>query len=483
MRCVVSLFAVAVVWGASSLAAAERPNVLIILADDLGYGDVRAFHPSNPIETPHLDRLAAESLQLTDAHAPGSWCIPTRYSLLTGRYPIGVDVGDRGRSVIAGGETTLPATLKAAGYRTAMFGKWHLGHTAGEPDGKPNGERLEGGPVGRGFDSWLGIPRSLDQPPFYWIRDDRPEELPTETIGDANSKGWSPIQGRFWRGGGLAPGFSHLDVTPRLFDEAGADVLTSDDERPWLLYLALPSPHTPWVPTEEFAGKSAMPLYGDFLMQVDAGIGRILSALDDSGQAENTLVIVTSDNGPVWYESDTQKYGHAAAGPYRGMKGDAWEGGHRVPMLVRWPGRIEPRTSPALTCHADLLATLCGALDLAVPESAADSVDQSGHWLRNEPAPRDEMLQQSSRRFYSLRRGDWKYIPALGSGGFTKPSVREPENGEPAVQLYDLASDPGERTNLAGERPEQLAAMQARYAELMAGRNAQPQKTGGRRGR
>ena len=470
---------------------ASRPNILLILADDMGYGDVAALSPDSRIATPHLDRLAGQSLVMTDAHSPCSWCIPTRHSLLTGRLPIDLNVGDRNRAVIADDLATLPGRLREADYQTAMVGKWHLGFASGEPHLTDEAQPLVGGPCDRGFDSYFGIPRSLDQPPYYYIRDRGPVQRPTESIAGSRSEGWSSIQGNFWRKGGIAPGFAHDRVTPDVLDEAATrlgDLAESDD--PFFLYVALPSPHTPWAVAEEFRGQSDVPLYGDFVMQVDAGVGRLLDVLDQTGQADDTLVVFTSDNGPVWYETpdpgrdgldqpDTVRHGHDASGQWRGMKGDAHEGGHRVPFFVRWPGQIEPRRSDALICHADLFATLLelaegnGSLPQAGP---LDSVDFSPHWRHGEAGGRSEFLVRPSGGpiGYALRSGSWKFIPFLGSGGFTPPKQIQPEGGQPGAQLYDLAADPGEQTNLAAERPEKLAELQARYDELMAAYRSQP---------
>ena len=440
--------------------------MLVILADDLGYGDVGAYNPSGRIATPNLDRIAAESVRMTDAHTPASWCIPTRYGLLTGRMPIGIDLSDRGRAVIPDGLPTLPGTLRDAGYATSMVGKWHLGFSSGEPDQGGDGSELRGGPVDRGFDRYFGIPRSLDIPPYYEIRDRRMlGELAAE-IDARNTAGWSPIQGEFWRAGQMTEGFRHVETTPHVLAESLSELgRLRSGEQPFFLYVALPSPHTPWVPTEEFAGRSEVPLYGDFMMQVDAAIGQIVDALGED--AADTLVLITSDNGPVWYDSDEAKYGHAAAGPYRGMKGDAWEGGHRVPLLVRWPGRIEPGESDALWSHTDLFATVCRAAGIETPDSAIDSDDFLDHWTDGADATRWQMLQLSTKRVVSYRGREWKLIPALGSGGFTKPSKRDPEPGEASVQLYDLAADPGETVNLASQNPPAVEAMERRRQELL----------------
>ncbi|MEM9701722.1 MAG: sulfatase-like hydrolase/transferase, partial [Planctomycetota bacterium] len=318
------------VVGAQAESAGARPNVLVILADDLGYGDVGANNPDSKIPTPHLDRLAAVGMRFTDAHSPAAWCTPTRYSLLTGRY------SRRGRPwkwagppQIEEGAATLPGIFQAAGYRTAMVGKWHLGVVT--PDGQPlpkedRDVEHRGGPVDRGFDSYFGIDVSLDGPPYYYIRDRRAVVLPTDAIGAGSSPGWTKIQGDFWRAGRIAPGFAHQNVLPDFRDEAVRTVRDlAAEEAPFLFYLSLATPHTPWAvtgdPAEYAAAGGGAALYGQFMHETDAAVGAVLAALEEAGVAENTLVVFTSDNGPVWYDADEEKYGHASAGGFRGMKG------------------------------------------------------------------------------------------------------------------------------------------------------------------
>jgi len=245
--------------------------------------------------------------------------------------------------------------LASRGYRSVMIGKWHLGFDA------PDLTKVHrGGPTDRGFHRYFGIPRSLDIPPYYYLENDLPVAPPTARIGSKNTVGWSPIQGEFWRAGGMAPGFKHVDVLPKFTERVEQEIREHRAEhadQPLFLYIALTAPHTPWLPTSEFAGQSDVPLYGDFVMQVDASVGRVVAALEAADMTENSLVIFSSDNGPVWYPSDEEKYGHRATSHFRGMKGDAWEGGHRMPLIMRWPGQIRAgRVSNQLTCLTDLFA-------------------------------------------------------------------------------------------------------------------------------
>ena len=450
----------------------DRPNVVLILADDMGYGDVGAFNANCKIPTPHLDRLAAGGMRLTDAHSPAAWCTPTRYSLLTGEYSFrGRPWAWDGPPEIPADTPTLPGVFRSAGYRTAMVGKWHLGFEDPAGDAVDRGRSVEhrGGPVDRGFGSFFGIPVSLDGPPYYYIRGRRAVDLPTETVAAGGTPGWSPIQGAFWRAGGIAPGFAHRNVLPDFRDEAVKIIEDAGDE-PFFLYLALASPHTPWVPTgdpAEYHGGAS--LYGRFVSETDAAVGRVLDALDRAGRAENTLVIFTSDNGPVWYPGDAEKYGHAAAGPYRGMKGDAYEGGHRVPLIARGPGVPAGAASDALFTLTDLFPTLAAACGVDLPDGAApDAADQ---WpvLRGEAVePRTEAAFEATGGRDFVRVGDWKLVPWRGSGGFTPPKQFAPPPGGPAGQLYNLAEDPGETANRYADRPEKVAELTAALARILA---------------
>ena len=262
----------------------EKPNIIVLLVDDMGYGDPGCYNPQSKIATPNIDRLAWEGLRFTDAHAPGPLCHPSRYGLMTGRYPFRTDISRWPKQpLIEEGQVTIASLLKTAGYRTAMVGKWHLGFREDGYD-----QPLRGGPVDCGFDSFFGLRASTDIPPYFYIRGNRVITPPTGHIAGNLSEGWSPIQGGFWREGGIAPGLDLKDVLPRLTDEACAVIDTQagtkpDARQPLMLYLAYTAPHTPWLPAAEFAGKSGAGMYGDFVMMVDAQIGRVLVALEQAG--------------------------------------------------------------------------------------------------------------------------------------------------------------------------------------------------------
>ncbi len=479
-RCLAWALALFLAGGARAAPApkAPPPNILLILVDDMGCGDPGCYNPQTKIPTPHMDRLAREGLRFTDAHAAGSLCHPSRYGLLTGCFPFRVNVENwRRQPLIREGQMTFASLLRDHGYFTAMVGKWHLGFAERGYD-----QPLRGGPVDRGFDSFFGIRASTDIPPYFYIRDRRAVAPPTEHIEAHHSEGWSSIQGAFWRAGGIAPGLKLADVLPRFTTEAEQVIrarAAQTPARPWLLYLAYPAPHTPWLPSREFRGRSGAGLYGDFVMMVDAMIGRVLETLAATGQADRTLVILTSDNGPVWYDRDVERWGHDSAGGWRGMKGDAWEAGHRMPFIVRWPGRVKPGTVSRQTiCFTDLPATFAALVEAELPPDAApDSFNLLPVWLGRQPEEqpiRGPLLLRSGNGMMSVRDGRWKLIEGLGSGGFSPPRRLRPRPGQPAGQLYDLVSDPGETRNLWAERPEVVKRLRAELARLRAAGGSRP---------
>jgi arylsulfatase A len=439
-----------------------KPNIVIILADDMGYGDPGSFNPHSKIATPQIDSLASAGLKFTDAHASGPLCHPSRYGLITGRYPFRTDVSKwPTQPLIRKDQVTLASLLKSQGYQTAMVGKWHLGFQE-----KGYDRPLTGGPVDHGFDTFFGTRASTDIPPYFWIRADRAVEPPTKQIAESHSAGWAPIQGAFMRGGEIAPEFVPADVLPRLTDEAVKLIRAhAGKAKPLFLYLALTAPHTPWLPAADFAGKSGAGMYGDFVMMVDAEIGRVLTALDQAGMSKTTLLIFTSDNGPVWYPEDVAKFGHDAEGGWRGMKGDLWEAGHRMPFIVRWPGHVKAGTVTAQTiCFTDLLATfadLCGVeLPAATgPDSFSILPVLEGRQPEGAPIRGPIVMQAGSSSAMMIRWGDWKLINQLGSGGFSKPTKLQSGPGDPAGQLYDLSKDSGERTNQWSAHPEIVARL------------------------
>ncbi|MCU0857715.1 MAG: arylsulfatase [Pontiellaceae bacterium] len=449
-----------------TVSAATLPNIVVILADDMGYGDPGCYNPQSKIETPRIDSLAREGMRFTAAHTAGPLCHPSRYGLMTGRFPFRTDVSVwPTEPLIAKGQVTLASLLKEQGYHTAMVGKWHLGFKEEGYD-KP----LKGGPIDCGFDSFFGIRASTDIPPYFYIRDDRAVQEPTEQIEEEFSGNWSKIQGRRRLAGAISPDMKLEEVLPRFTAEAVkliGDHAAANGDQPLFLYLAYPSPHTPWLPSEEFTGKSGAGLYGDFVMMVDANIGKVLDALEKTGQAQDTLIVFASDNGPCWYDEDVERFGHDSAGGLRGMKSDLWEAGHRVPFIVRWPGRVEAgSTSEQIVCLTDLLATFASATGCELPgEAGPDSFNLvpvlEGRQPENMPVRGPIVMKAGSCSSMMILDGDFKLINALGSGGFSDPKVITPGPGDPAGQLYNLKNDIGETENIYSACPEMVSRLTA----------------------
>jgi arylsulfatase A-like enzyme len=464
--CVCTCIAFALISTAN--AADPLPNIVFVMVDDMGYGDPGCYNPNSKIPTPNIDSLAESGMRFTDAHAPGPLCHMSRYGLLTGRYPFRTDVRRWPKhALIEPGQVTIASLLKGQGYRTAMVGKWHLGFNENGYD-----QPLPGGPVDVGFDSYFGIRASTDIPPYFYIAGNRAVAAPTDKIDDRNSEGWTRIQGEFWRAGGIAPGLELKDVLPRFTDEA-VDVISthakSDRNEPLFLYLAYPAPHTPWLPSSEFQGKSGADMYGDFAMMVDAMIGKVLNALAENQMTQETLVIFTSDNGPVWYEQDVERFGHDSSGGLRGMKADAWECGHRMPFIAKWPGHVPANAvSGQLLCFTDMLATFAAITDAELsPKAGPDSVNQLPAFLGEANAPlRSTLAMRSGGGMMTVRQGSWKLIEGLGSGGFSNPKRVKPGPNDPQGQLYNLADDVGETNNLYDQKPELVKELKAELSRI-----------------
>ncbi len=471
-----------------SLRAAEKPNILVILADDMGYGDVTAYNPDSKIPTPNIDRLAKEGMRFTDGHTSSGVCTPTRYSLLTGRYhwrtrlQSGV-LGGFSLPLVAPDRVTIAGLLGDHGYHSACIGKWHLGmkwplKDGGVADDEANFSKpfedvsrvdytapILSGPIDVGFDHYHGISASLDMFPYVWIRDRLPTEIASETKA-------------FHRPGPAGPDFEAVDVQPgitrRLIDYIGERAEAAKSGKPFFAYVPLASPHTPIVPTPEFQGKSGINAYADFVLQVDADMGRILDALDRHGVAENTLVVFTTDNGcsPAANIPELQAAGHEPSHIYRGHKADLYEGGHRVPFLARWPAKVKAGgVSDQLVGQIDFLATFADILGIEIPPTVGeDSVSFLPALLGTDEGPiRDHIVSQSINGSFAIRDGQWKLALCPGSGGWSDPRPGRYDPGSlPPFQLYDLEKDPGETTNLADAHPDQVEKMKTRLAELIA---------------
>jgi arylsulfatase A-like enzyme len=394
---------------------------------------------------------------------------------MTGQHPFRVDVSKwPTQPLIKKDQATIASVLKTAGYRTAMVGKWHLGFEESGYD-----KVLPGGPVDRGFDTFFGFRASTDIPPYFYLRGDRAVMPPTNEIAEHHTEGLAPIQGEFWKGGGIAPDVELKNVLPRLTDEAIAvirDHAKSGQARPLMLYFAPTGPHTPWLPSAEFQGRSAAGMFGDFTMMVDAMIGRVLAALDETKLSDNTLVLFTSDNGPVWYPEDVQRTGHDSAGGLRGMKNSHWEAGHRMPFIVRWPGKVKPGSTSAQTiCFTDMMATLVEASGTPLAaEAGPDSFSFLPVLLGTQPA--DKPVRESLAIGRSIRSGPWKYIEGREPEFFMRPGSKNiPEPAEPPGQLFHLGDDPHETKNLAAEKPEVVAKLQAELERIRKASRTRPQ--------
>ena len=483
----------------------SRPNILLILADDLGYGDVGCYNPASKVPTPHLDRLAREGMRFTDAHSPSTVCTPTRYSLLTGRMAFrtgyrGVFVGVGGPCLIEPGRLTLPQMLRDQGYATALIGKWHVGLTFLDRDGNritrggvegveliDHTRPIPDAPVHRGFDRFFGTACCPTTDFLYAYIDGDRIPVPPETPLD-KTRLPQHAYSRDNRPGLVAPDFD-LERVDQVFLEKSREFLAAhvrrSPDQPFFLLHSAQAVHLPSFPADEFKGRTDAGPHSDFIFEFDHIVGELLGTLERLGVADNTLVIVTSDNGPETTSVIHMRADHAHDGarPWRGMKRDQWEGGHRVPFIARWPGRIPAASeSDETICLTDVMATCAAFAGATLPDDAAeDSFDVSGVLLgRTNGAPvREFTLHQTISLALAIRQGPWKYLDHRGSGGnnygrgelqsFALPDTAP---GAPG-QLYNLAHDPGETRNLYFAHPEIAADLKARLEGAKAsGRTA-----------
>jgi len=480
------------------------PHIVIILADDMGYGDVRPLNPESQIPTPNIDRIAREGMTFTDGHSPSAVCTPTRYGLLTGRYAWrtrlkrGV-LGGYSPPLVSRDRLTVAGMLKKRGYRTAAVGKWHLGMQMPLLPGRTLVESWEGdpgidfsavipdAPVDHGFDSFFGVSASLDMAPYVFIRNNRFAGKP------ALVQPAVPFP-HFIRRGPRSADFIVDRVLDRLTEEA-VEVIrrSSRDDRPFFLYFALTAPHKPTQPAERFRGKTGLGEYGDFVAQVDWTVGRVLQAIDEAGIADRTLVFFSADNGSYMYALDESKAAdhvqdpsvqgyfprhHRPNGHFRGTKADIWEGGHRVPFFARWPQEISPGSQCSATVSLiDLFATCAEIAGAALPSNAAEDSLSIYPLLRGESRERPGVVvHHSVSGMFAVRKDRWKLVLGNGSGGREKPA------GTPFVkpyQLFDLEQDPGESRNLAAEKPEIVQKLEAALEAVRGlAEAAEPQPNG-----
>lgn len=463
--------------------AVTPPNIVLLYADDMGFGDLRANHPESKIPTPNLDRLAGEGLRFTDGHSSSGICTPSRYAMLTGRSHWRDFHGIAGAfdsTFFKKGQLTLPGMLREKGYATACIGKWHLGWDwdAIRKPGTPKNSILHsdfdwtkpfpGGPLEHGFDHYFGD-NVINFPPYAWIEDDKliapPDTTFRETPGKPKEGGWECRPG---------PGRSDWDfyqVLPTLTRKSVEYVRSrKDKEQPFFLYVPFPSPHAPIIPNDEFDGKSKAGAFGDFVVQTDDACGQILAALREAGLEGNTIVVFSADNGAEIFAHDRdKKFDHWSSGPFRGIKRDIYEGGHRVPFLIRWPGVIKAGgVSGALISQVDLMATFAAVTSYELPRTSAEDSHDFLPYLRGESPkpPRTTMVHNTQQGVYAIRHGDRVLIDAKTGNarpvpaGWMKKHDTPPDDKQP-VELYDLAKDPGQRKNLAAEQPEAVAELRA----------------------
>ncbi len=478
------------------------PNVVIILADDLGWGDVHCYDPAHArVPTPSIDQLAAQGMRFTDAHASGSLCSPSRYGLLTGRYSWRTPMRSHvvrgyGSPLINAGRLTLPALLHQQGYYTVCVGKWHLGWDwpLRQPDGsvenappgkwlqertgEPIFERpIQEGPLTRGFREYFGVdfPNS---PPYTFIRNDRMVAAPTDRKVGQDRVHWGPE-------GPMAPGWQFDQILPRLVEEAEASIARRAAAGvPFFLYFALTSPHEPIAPSERFRGKSGISDVADFIMETDDAVGRVMAALEQHGLADNTLFVFAADNGHCGYTgiSPLQNVGHRVGGPYRGYKCDISEGGHRVPLVVRWPKTVRAGSqSDQLVCLTDWMATCAEIVQVKLPANAGeDSVSLLPLLRGADTVVREDVVIHSyNADVLSIRKGPWKLALCAGDGVDSRwcneegvphdlPDQEARQKGRPPIQLYQLEQDPGEICNVQAEHPDIVAELRVRIEHYIA---------------
>jgi arylsulfatase A len=454
----------------------QEPNVIFVLADDLGIGDLEPTNPDCQIKTPHLKTMASEGITFLDAHSSSAVCTPTRYGVLTGRYnwrsrlARGVLSGTSDH-LIPAERATVAHLLRKAGYHTQMIGKWHLGWDwakVANENGK--GKKIDftqpvmNGPDINGFDGYYAHCGSLDMPPYVWVDTGKATAIPQREEGvtrEQDPYGW-------YRKGPISPDFKIDDVLPHLFqksmDHVKERAAESKGGKPFFLYLALPAPHTPIVPVPPFKDASGINPYADFVMQVDHHMGELLDTLKASGIDDNTLVFFTSDNGcsPQGNFEVLKEHGHDPSAGYRGHKADIYEGGHRVPFIVRWPSQIKAgQTTRAMACLTDLYGTVRDITGQpAEDRGGEDSFSLVPAFNGEAKTRRETLISHSIGGSFAIRQGNWKLCLSAGSGGWSAP--REPDAWKqnlPPLQLFDLKGDRGERKNLHAEHPERVASL------------------------
>jgi arylsulfatase A len=461
--------------------AKQPPNVIVIYADDLGFGDVSCLNPAAKFQTPNLDQLAVEGISFTNAHCADTVCTPSRYGLLTGRYcwrterKTGV-MGAEGACLIKEGRMTLASLLRDNGYHTAMVGKWHLGMDfPGEIGSRDWSQPIRDMPLDKGFDYFYGVPASLNFGVLAWF-EDRHAKIPPTLFTDKKPNDrhvdyriMPPYQATRAEtrqvlgkpGMEVASDFIDNQCLTRFTDKAmewiKKNAMDAKNEQPFFVYLPYTSPHYPVCPLPEFWGQGACGGYGEFVIETDYHVGRILKFLKESGLDQNTMIVFASDNGPESsWKGRIETFQHHSNGPYRGGKRDIYEGGHRVPLLVRWPDGIKQpgRTFDRLVGQTDLLATLAELIGVELPATAGED-SQSFAAVLTDPVSQHQrlpLINHAAAGRFAITEGTWKLI---------MPHKKE------TAELYDLATDPGEITNVIAEHPELAASLQKQLTAIV----------------
>lgn len=447
-------------------AATDAPNIVLILADDMGYGDISYYNPMSKIRTTCLDEMARESAVYTDAHSSSSVSTPTRYGILTGRYNWRSTLkrsvlNGYSKALIPQGRETMASMLKKQGYNTAAIGKWHLGWNWNNIDAGIDSvdfsKPITQGPTTRGFDYFYGFCGSLDMAPYVYVENDKPTAIPDKKTVNKGKYSW-------WREGLTAPDFRHEDVLPHIIDKGCSYIKKyAKSSKPYFLYLPLPAPHTPILPSKEFQGKSGIGEYGDYVLMVDAMVGRVLKAVKESGEDNNTIIIFVTDNGcsPAAGIKEMEKLDHYPSYIYRGHKADLYDGGHRIPCIIRWKGKVKPHRVAQTVCLTDFYATFAAINNYKLQDTEGeDSYNILPTLLSVEEVPtiREATIHHSIQGEFTIRQGKWKLLLSASSGGWSdpRPNNKEALKGLPPMQLYDMYGDPEETHNLLDVYPDKV---------------------------
>lgn len=483
----------------SYLSAAERPNVIILYADDMGVADVSYGNPKAKIQTPHIDRLASKGMTFSDGHSSSGICTPSRFAMLTGQHHwrrFHNIVSAFGESVFKKDEFTMPRMFQRQGYTTGCFGKWHLGwdwNSIRKPEAQPKDPAASaydwkkpflGGPLQQGFDYYFGD-GTINFPPYAWIENDRFLTPPTQPV----IKSRPLAGGGSFRKGPMASDWNPYKVLPSITNKTVAWIEKQNSDQPFFAYLAFNSPHYPIVPNKEFHGKSQAGYYGDFVIETDAMVGKVLDALEAKGFTDNTIVIFTADNGAERHAYERlKKYDQWSSGAFRGIKRDIYEGGHRVPFIVSWPGKIEAgSTSSEVISQVDLVATFASIIDYSLSsEEAIDSYDFLPVWKgESYQSPlRIATVQNTYPNKYALRQGDWVYLNTNSGTAeakrtdphYLKHFELSPFPKETKGLLFNLKEDPRQSKNLFAQYPERVTKMNALLENYLSGARCAPER-------